>query len=284
MKKLLTRIMIVLIVCIVIPFTVIKITNIKNKKANTITESGGRGISTVIENALQEETTITPIKIKKIKKNTCNNQNILLGGYTVGNVNVRKNNSVNSDIIGEIPFNTYIEYQKYDENWGQIKYNNEIGYINIGYIAKEDCEYKSYNMPTNSGFKSYMSYKAITDKSSAQYQLQQLALTSTDGIRCISDRYCVAIGTAFDAKVGTYVDLVLTNDLIIPCVVGDIKADVDTDSTNIVTKHNGCVAEFIVDTKRLNKKAKKMGDMSYCNKDWDKPIKSIIIYEKNILN
>lgn len=28
----------------------------------------------------------------------------------------------------------------------------------------------------------------------------------------------------------------------------DQKADVDTDSDNIITKHNGCMSEFIVDS------------------------------------
>lgn len=125
-----------------------------------------------------------------------------------------------------------------------------------------------YFIPQNSGFKSYMSYQAISTTSSPQYVLQtQYAYTGEYGIRQVDGRFCIAIGTFSNAKVGTYVDLVLQNGTVIPCVVGDFKADIHTDSSNMVTLHNGCVSEFIVDKNSLHEIAKKMGDISYCRKD-----------------
>ena len=129
-----------------------------------------------------------------------------------------------------------------------------------------------------------MSYKAITNKNSKQYKLQKNnAYTGNYGIRMVHNRYCVAIGTYFNAPVGTYIDLVLENGTTISCIVAEIKSNRDTDADNIVTSHNGCVAEFLVDTKVLNENAKRDGDISSCRKDWNSPVTRIKVYKKSIL-
>lgn len=143
--------------------------------------------------------------------------------------------------------------------------------------------YQEYTIPSNRGFKSYMSYKAITSKSSPQYKLQnQYAYTGQYGIRQVHNRFCVAIGTFTSATVGTYIDLVLENGTIIPCIISDFKANVHTDSSNIITTHNGCVSEFLVDKDNLHATSKKMGDVSYCEEGWRSPVKLIRVYDKNV--
>ena len=145
--------------------------------------------------------------------------------------------------------------------------------------------YKEYQVPSNRGLKTYMSYKAITSKNSLQYNLQKhYAYTGEFGIRQIDGRFCVAIGTFSDAKIGTYIDLVLENGVTISCVVSDFKSDTHTDSTNITTLHNGCVSEFVVDMSKLYKLPKKMGDISYCKAEWNSPVKIIKVYEKNVFD
>ena len=64
--------------------------------------------------------------------------------------------------------------------------------------------------------------------------------------------------------------------------MADIKADRHTDSNNIVTIANGCLTEFIVDSSALNRKAKRMGDISYCNEDWNSRVEKIRVYDKNV--
>ena len=127
-----------------------------------------------------------------------------------------------------------------------------------------------------------MPYQAITDKSSYQYRLQQIAYTDEYGIREVDSRYIIAIGTAFNANIGTYVDLELKNGEIIQCIVGDIKADLDTLEDNITTSDNGCVSEFICDVDNLVPNVKLMGDISCCNTNWNSPVIKIEIYNKNI--
>ena len=82
---------------------------------------------------------------------------------------------------------------------------------------------------------------------------------------------------------GNYVDLILENGEVIPCVVSDIKANKDTDSYNIMTNTNGCVSEFIVDIDNLDSEAKSTGSISSCKIEWDSKVVAIRLYEYNVL-
>lgn len=149
--------------------------------------------------------------------------------------------------------------------------------------------YTEYQVPSNRGFKSYMSYRAITSKCSLQYKIQSIAYTGEFGIRKVEDRFCIAIGRFSNARVGTYVDLILENEIVIPCIVGDFKANVHTDSSNMVTGHNGCVSEFVVEKERLpyvvrNNDNTGSGNMSHCKEEWKSPVKIIKVYEKNVFD
>ena len=201
-------------------------------------------------------------------------------GWTKTSVNVRREPNVVSDILETYSFNKKIKYIKHDDEWVKIKFKDENAYICKKYISKKKCTYRDYVVPNTSGFKSYMSYKCITSTSSPQYKLQrQKAVTGKYGIRQINGRYCVAIGSHFARRVGTLFDLILKNGTIIPCILSDQKSDKDTDSQNIVTRHNGCLSEFIIDPNALKHEANKMGDISYCNEKWNSPVKKIRVYK-----
>lgn len=131
------------------------------------------------------------------------------------------------------------------------------------------------------GFKSYESYTAITDKDSDQYALQTMAWTDTDAFRRVEDYYLVAVGTYFEAPVGTIVDVVLDNGTVIPCIVGDIKSDEHTDSSYHIWTENQCATEFIVDA--LFTEAQTTGDVSCVFPEWQSEVVSIKVYEKNYL-
>ena len=64
-------------------------------------------------------------------------------------------------------------------------------------VVKEQV-YESLEIPQGdcSSFL-YMDYRAITDTSSKQWELQQIAWTDSDGFRRIGDDYCVALGTYY---------------------------------------------------------------------------------------
>lgn len=138
-------------------------------------------------------------------------------------------------------------------------------------------KHESYLIDNHNGKKTYMSFRTITDSTSKQYILQQKAYTDEFGFRKIGNRYLVAIGTAFNASVGQYFDAELENGTIIECIVGDIKANKDTDKSNVFTKQ-GCCLEFIVNTKTLEPLVKKMGDCSYLHEEWNSPCFQYKIY------
>lgn len=119
---------------------------------------------------------------------------------------------------------------------------------------------------TKKDFKSYMSYKAITNRSSQQYKLQQQAYTDTDGIRCIDSKPMVAIGTGWGLKVGDSALVTCENGNSFKVVVGDIKANIHTKSDNKTTISNGCRCEFIVDMSKLNATVKNRGNVAVLEK------------------
>ena len=234
--------------------------------------------------AVQEETTNLRAGISSMMIEHMNSAIVEehFDGWTITNVNVRSEPSTDCEVLEVYPFNTPIQYYKFNDEWAKIVYPTGYAYMSLQYISNEKLNYRDYTVPITSGFKSYMPYTAITNKASKQFKLQQMASTGTYGIRTVNNRYCVAIGTAFNAQVGTYFDLILANETVISCIVSDIKADKHTDKNNMITVSNGCLTEFIVNSNILDRNAKRMGDISYCCDEWNSRVEKIRVYDKNI--
>ena len=115
---------------------------------------------------------------------------------------------------------------------------------------------------TKKDFKSYIPYTAITDKSSKQWELQQIATTNNDGIRCLDGIPMVAVGTGWGVRVGDTILIVCENGNSFIAIVGDIKANRHTDSSNKTTLDNGCRCEFIVDLDKLDPTLRKLGTLA----------------------
>lgn len=95
-------------------------------------------------------------------------------------------------------------------------------------------------------FKSYMKWTALS-KSSPQGKLA--AKSNKDPSTAImkyKGRYLVALGFAYADRIGEEIDIVMESGQVIPAIVGDWKAKVDTDSNNSSSLNNGSVVEFIV--------------------------------------
>ena len=234
--------------------------------------------------AVQEETTNLRAGISNVMVEHINSTIVeeYYNGWTTTNVNVRNEPSTDSEVLEVYSFNTPIQYYKFNDEWAKIVYPTGYAYMSLQYISNEKLNYRDYTVPITSGFKSYMPYTAITNKASKQFKLQQMASDDTYGIRTVNNRYCVAIGTAFNAQVGTYFDLILANETVISCIVSDIKADKHTDKNNMITVSNGCLTEFIVNSNILDRNAKRMGDISYCCDEWNSRVEKIRVYDKNI--
>lgn len=133
------------------------------------------------------------------------------------------------------------------------------------------------------GTKTYERYTAIRAKSSAQYKLQQYASTDPSGFRQVNGRYMIAVGTGVTSDIGRYVDLVLENGTVIPCIVGDIKSDAHTEKKyRLMTRASHCVSEFIVDGDLIKGSIGRGGDISAYTTYWDSPVKKFIVYKNRI--
>ena len=132
----------------------------------------------------------------------------------------------------------------------------------IANTSKEQKKETVIIQTTNKDFKSYMPYTTITNRSSIQYKLQQQAATDTDGIRCIDSKPMIAVGTGWGVVVGDTVLVMCENGNSFEAVIGDIKANVHTESDNKTTASNGCRCEFIVDMKTLNSTVKTRGNVA----------------------
>ncbi len=134
------------------------------------------------------------------------------------------------------------------------------------------------SVPEYSGFKSFEDYSRFKSTSN-QKRLQDLATTDENGLRVVDGRYTIAVGSATGASVGQYIDLVLENGTVIECVMGDLKADKDTDAQNLITNYSNCCSEFIVETRALSKEIRYYGNLSKLSDAWNSRVVQIIIYD-----
>ena len=132
------------------------------------------------------------------------------------------------------------------------------------YAEIEGSGYISMGLPedTDGSFKTYMDYKKITNKSSRQWHLQQLAYTDSAGFRKFNDSYLVAVGTYYADEVGKEFRVTLDSGIVFHAMVGDIKQDIHTDANNQYVTINGNIMEFIVDVDKLDDLTKKLGNVS----------------------
>lgn len=161
------------------------------------------------------------------------------------------------------------EAKRLEKEEAQRKYEEEMG------------PYKIYDSPGGS-FKSFMSWQNITSRSSMQWKLQNWA-AYTDwytGLREIDGRVCVALGSYYGAKIGSYVDLIMENGSTIKCIMADQKADEHTDPTHRWHSSDGSVGEFLVEKSALPKVVRQMGDISYIHPVYQGNISKIKVYEK----
>lgn len=102
----------------------------------------------------------------------------------------------------------------------------------------------------NSTFKSYMDYRAITNRSSKQWKLQQKAYTE-NGYRKIDGRIMVAMA---NYPAGQELDIHLASGEVIYAIMGDVKANTSC------THPDGSILEFVVDTKTMDNNVRRAGN------------------------
>lgn len=102
----------------------------------------------------------------------------------------------------------------------------------------------------------YMDYRAITDTSSKQWELQQSAWTDWQGFRRIGDDYCVALGTYY-GNIGDRFRITTDEGNTYTVIMSDAKGSDAVFYDGIHSWYhyagNGCnVVEFVVQTEYLS--------------------------------
>ena len=189
--------------------------------------------------------------------------------WALGDVQIYAEPCEDGAVVGKLVYQESILCTEYSDNWVEV----EQGYIRVQDISFSEPMYRSVFIPSHKDFKSYMDYRTI--KTCLQKDLQDIAETNSDGFRVYEGRYCVAVGTACNAMVGDYIDLVLENGTIIPAIVGDIKADIHTEANNLITSANGCCSEFIIDMDVMSSRVKKTGSVSNAYESWQSAVVEI---------
>lgn len=197
-------------------------------------------------------------------------------GYALAKVNIRTEPTIESEIFDHYYYGQEVHYSDYDDNWVTVDWNGNVGYVFKLYVSEISIPYTSKSV-TNDSRKSFEDYHCLSTTSS-QGLMQKSAETSPSGLRKVHGRYCVALGSYFSHNIGQYIDVVLENGTVIPCIIGDAKDDRDTSADNQLGVDGSCV-EFIVDTPALPAQVKQSGDCSGCKSDWSAPVVEIRLYD-----
>ena len=120
-------------------------------------------------------------------------------------------------------------------------------------------------------WKPYARYTAITKKDSAEYRLQQIAHTASNGLRVVTDpngveRYCIALAPQWaggqSVDIGRCIDIKMANGETLHCVLGDCKKHEHTQGKQGYYGSKGELIEFQVDRDALPENVRKCGDIS----------------------
>lgn len=132
------------------------------------------------------------------------------------------------------------------------------------------AEYTSLGVPTNvnTSFKTYMDWRCVTNRSSAQYKYIQnwgycdengfMRAKAEQDLGITDDYYLIALGSYYGRTIGTKYRITTDTGRIFYGVLADAKADIHTNSTKQYAR-NKDVVEFLVDTRYLRSDVKRMG-------------------------
>ena len=153
-----------------------------------------------------------------------------------------------------------------------INYANKTTKLSSSNWTLSGVSYTDYSAPNEvkevreANAKTYMKFQTLGyDSWNRQGHLarQKEAYTGKYSLRMIDNRIMIAVGSHYCTTIGTYIDVLLEDGTVIPCIMGDAKSDRHTDSTNRYQKYDKSVIEFIVDSPGKNRK-----DYSYFKKKY----------------
>lgn len=136
------------------------------------------------------------------------------------------------------------------------------------------AHYTDLNVPAiNSSFKTWMDWRAINNKASAQYKmLRQWCYSDSNGfmrskgerdLGINDDYYCVALGAFYGTKIGTKYKITLDSGKSFYAILSDGKGRSEVNGTQQYGMRNKDIVECLVDSRYLISIVKQMGSANY---------------------
>ena len=190
------------------------------------------------------------------------------------------------------------EYYNYATTEQPVEVDNSVVKDNtIEYDLPDPLDagkYVQYEAPSEAhdyNSKTYMKFQTLGyDSWNKQGHLsrQKECITGKYNLRMIDNRILIALGSYYTTTIGQYVDIVLEDGIVIPCILGDQKADDDTDSTHRFHKQDKSVVEFIIDSPGQNRYDYSLFKSLYPSingnfsnvEEFKSPVKYIRVYDK----
>ena len=192
--------------------------------------------------------------------------------------NLRAEEQGNLDIQDEIPamgltiFEETPELETTCENTTQVS-TTELITTELQEPLQEDfsCANNSIALPDiDTSTKLFTDYSWYNVSGTPQKALQQLCYTDNMGLRRYGSDYIVAMGSFYSTDIGDRFLVELETGAVFTVVLGDGKADIDTDVANMYSpcinydgEIVGNLLEFIVDDDMLPRKVYSYGSLDY---------------------
>lgn len=124
------------------------------------------------------------------------------------------------------------------------------------------------SMPSN--MKYCTDYRWYGIEGTPHNKMQNLSYTDEIGCRRYNNDYCVALGSFYSERIGDRFEITLENGNVFTIITGDMKADCDTDITNMYTpcvnyENEYCanIIEFIIDEEIISDEVCNYGSLDY---------------------
>ena len=165
-----------------------------------------------------------------------------------------------SSEVQEFRIDYYIGYDEESSNDSSEESGVESLIEQTACVKEVDESYESLEIPYGqTDCFLYMDYRAITDTSSKQWELQQSAWTDSQGFRRIGDDYCVALGT-FYGQVGDRFRVTTDKGNVYSVTMADAKGYDSNGWYHVAGNGKINLVEFIVATEYLPSEVTLYGD------------------------
>lgn len=172
-----------------------------------------------------------------------------------------------SSEVQEFRIDYYIGYDEESINDSSEESGVESLIEQTACVKEVDESYESLEIPYGqTDCFLYMDYRAITDTSSKQWELQQSAWTDWQGFRRIGDDYCVALGTYY-GEIGDRFRVTTDKGNSYSVIMSDAKGYDAVSYDGYKSWYHVCgygrinLIEFVVDGNLIPNECWQMGDM-----------------------